>query len=85
MPGQFLKHLDLVKRGILNEEEFIKANESIRSQRGSHQRYRHSDGRKVNVAFHHLSDTFTRKTLRAMIQYQAQWTEDGLKRLGLVK
>ena len=57
----------------------------LRSQRGSHQRYQHADGRKVTVAFHHLSDTFKRKTLRAMIQDQAQWTEDDLKRLGLVK
>jgi len=57
----------------------------LRSQRRSHQRYRHSDGGKVTVAFHHLSDTFRRKTLRAMIQGQARWTEDDLKRLGLVK
>ncbi len=56
-----------------------------RSQRGSHERYRHADGRKVTIAFHHLSDTFRRKTLRAMIQDQAQWTDDDLKRLGLVK
>ena len=33
LEGQFLKHLDLIKRGILNEKEFIKANESIRSQK----------------------------------------------------
>ena len=33
LDGQFLKHLDLIKRGILNEEEFVKANESIRSQK----------------------------------------------------
>ncbi len=33
LEGQFLKHLDLIKRDILNEEEFIKANESIRSQK----------------------------------------------------
>jgi len=57
----------------------------LRNQRGSHQRYQHADDRKVTVAFHHLSDTFRRKTLRAMIQDQAQWTEDDLKRLGLVK
>ena len=57
----------------------------LRSQRGSHQRFRHSDGRKVTVAFHHLSDTFTRKTFRAMIQDQAKWGEDDLKGLGLVK
>jgi len=57
----------------------------LRSQRGSHQRYQHPDGRRVTVAFHHLSDTFKRKTLRAMIQDQAQWTEEELKRLGLTK
>ena len=57
----------------------------LRSRRGSLQRYQHADGRRVTVAFHHLSDTFRRKTLRAMIHEQAQWTEDDLKRLGLVK
>ena len=30
---QFLKHLDLLKRDVLNEGEFAKANESIRSQK----------------------------------------------------
>ncbi len=30
---QFLKHLDFLKRELLNEEEFAKANESIRSQK----------------------------------------------------
>jgi site-specific DNA recombinase len=32
---QFMKHLDLLKRGILNEQEFVKANESLRSQKGA--------------------------------------------------
>ena len=33
MEIQFLKHLDFLERELLNEREFIKANESIRSQR----------------------------------------------------
>lgn len=33
LEGQFLKHLDLLTKGILNEQEFAKANESIRSQK----------------------------------------------------
>ena len=33
LESQFLKHLDLLKRGILNDQEFQKANESLRSQR----------------------------------------------------
>ena len=33
MEAQFLKHLDYLERELLNEQEFVKANESIRSQR----------------------------------------------------
>ena len=32
LEGQFLQHLDLLKRGVLNEAEFSKANEVARSQ-----------------------------------------------------
>ena len=32
---QFLKHLDLVSRDLLNDEEFTKANQSIRNQRSA--------------------------------------------------
>ena len=50
-------------------------------QRGSHQRYRHPDGRRVTVAPHGGGDTFTIKTLKSMIALQAHWTEEDLKRL----
>ena len=53
-------------------------------QRGSHQRYRHADGRTVTVAPHAGGDTFTIKTLKAIIQLQARWAEDDLKRLELI-
>lgn len=53
-------------------------------QVGSHQRYRHPDGRRITVAAHGRGATFKRKTLRAMIQDQARWTEDDLKRLKLI-
>jgi predicted RNA binding protein YcfA (HicA-like mRNA interferase family) len=56
----------------------------LRSQVGSHQRYRHADGRRVTVSFHHPRDTFPPKTLKSMIEDQARWTEDDLRRLGLV-
>ncbi len=32
LEGQFLQHLDLLKRGVLSEVEFTKANEVARSQ-----------------------------------------------------
>lgn len=56
----------------------------LRSQRGSHRRYYHSDGRRVTVPFHASSGTFVPKTLRSIIEEQARWTEDDLKRLKLL-
>jgi predicted RNA binding protein YcfA (HicA-like mRNA interferase family) len=44
----------------------------LRSQKGSHQRYHHPDGRMVTVSFHHPSDTFPPKTLKKMIEEQAR-------------
>jgi len=57
----------------------------LRNQVGSHQRYYHPDRRRVTVSFHRPGDTFTVKTLKTMIEQQARWTEDDLKRLGLLK
>lgn len=54
-------------------------------QTGSHQLYYHIDGRRVMVAFHAPGDTFKIKTLKAMIELQAKWSEDDLRRLGLLK
>lgn len=54
-------------------------------QRGSHRRYRRADGRRVTLTFHRTSDTFPPKTLRSIIELQAQWTEADLVRLKLLK
>jgi predicted RNA binding protein YcfA (HicA-like mRNA interferase family) len=56
----------------------------LRRQAGSHQRYQHPDGRRVTVSFHKSSNTFPPKTLKAIIEMQARWTEDDLKRLKLL-
>lgn len=53
-------------------------------QTGSHKRYRHPDGRCVTVAPHGRAGTFKRKTLKSIIELQARWTEDDLKRLKLI-
>jgi predicted RNA binding protein YcfA (HicA-like mRNA interferase family) len=53
--------------------------------RGSHQRYRHADGRRVTVTFHRAGDTFPIGTLRSMIELQARWTENDLRRLSLLR
>jgi predicted RNA binding protein YcfA (HicA-like mRNA interferase family) len=54
-------------------------------QTGSHQRYAHADGRRVTVAPHSGGDTFTRKTLKSIVESQARWTEKDLQRLKLVR
>lgn len=69
--GQFIKALLL--------DGFFEAR-----SRGSHCVYRHSDGRRVVVAYHRLSATFPIGTLKAMIA-DAGWVDDDLRRLGLIK
>jgi len=51
---------------------------------GSHQQYQHQDGRRVTVSFHHSNDTFSPKILKSMIERQAKWTSEDLKRLKLI-
>jgi predicted RNA binding protein YcfA (HicA-like mRNA interferase family) len=56
---------------------------ALHRQKGSHRHYRHSDGRRVTLSFHHSGDTFPVGTLRSIIEIQARWTEHDLQRLGL--
>jgi predicted RNA binding protein YcfA (HicA-like mRNA interferase family) len=56
----------------------------LHRQKGSHRHYRHADGRRVTLSFHHSSDTFPLGTLRSIIEIQARWTETDLRRLGLI-
>jgi predicted RNA binding protein YcfA (HicA-like mRNA interferase family) len=50
---------------------------------GSHRTLRHADGRRVVLAFHHLSDTLPAGTLRDLLRH-TRWTDTDLRRLGLV-
>jgi len=45
--------------------------------------YRHPDGRKVQVSFHHPGDRVRPKTLKLIMQ-QARWSPIDLKRLKLL-
>lgn len=55
-------------------------------QSGSHRQYRHpSDARRVTVSAHGSGDTFKVKTLKSMLEEQAQWSEGDLRRLGLLQ
>jgi predicted RNA binding protein YcfA (HicA-like mRNA interferase family) len=58
----------------------------LRSSGGSsHQRYQHPDGRRVTVTYHKSSGTFPPKTLKTMIEDQARWSEEDLRRLKLIR
>ncbi len=82
MPIDYTKLRNLTARELI--AALIRDGFELRRQKGSHQHYRHPDGRRVTVSFHRPSDTFPIKTLRSMIEKQAKWTEDDLKRLGLL-
>lgn len=57
---------------------------TLKRQKGSHRHYVHPDGRRATLSFHHTSDTFRIGTLRSIIELQARWTEDDLRRLRLL-
>ncbi len=53
------------------------------SKPGGHLIFRHPDGRRVEVPFHHPGQTFPPKTLKDILT-QARWTAEDLKRLKLI-
>lgn len=54
-------------------------------QTGSHRHYLHPDDRRrVTVSFHASGQTFPIKTLKTMIEAQARWGDDDLRRLKLI-
>ncbi len=57
---------------------------SLKRQSGSHRHYKHPDGRRVTLSFHHSGDTFRPGTLRSIVETQARWTEEDLRRLSLL-
>jgi predicted RNA binding protein YcfA (HicA-like mRNA interferase family) len=76
-----------LRRGI-TAREFVKALQQdgfgLARIRGSHRIYRHTDGRRVVVAYHSLSDTFPIGTLKGMIA-DIGWSDEDLKRLDLAR
>ena len=56
---------------------------TYRRTRGAVRVYRHHDGRRVVIHYHHGSDTLPIGTLRSVLE-GAGWIEDDLRRLGLI-
>lgn len=57
----------------------------LKRQAGSHQIYRHPDGRRVTLSYHRPGATQAADTLRSIILNQARWTEQDLQRLDLLR
>ena len=74
---------NLTAREIINA--LIRDGFEFYNQSGSHQRYRHPDGRRVTVTFHRASETFPIGTLRSMIERQARWSAEDLQRLKVLR
>jgi len=53
-----------------------------RKRKGSQRVYRHSDGRRVVIHYHHAKDTLPPGTLKSFID-GTKWSIDDLKRLRL--
>lgn len=73
----------LTKREV--SQALLKDGFFVKRTKGSHYQYAHPDGRRATIDFHHSGGTFRRKTLKSIIKSQAQWTQDDLKRLKLIK
>ena len=56
---------------------------TYRRRRGSGRVYRHPDGRRAVIHYHHAGDTLPIGTLRSVLA-GTRWTEDDLQRLGLI-
>ncbi|MBI2368952.1 MAG: type II toxin-antitoxin system HicA family toxin [Deltaproteobacteria bacterium] len=54
-----------------------------RRAKGSQRLYRHPDGRRVVVHYHHGGDTLPIGTLKQTIE-ATRWAEEDLRRLGLL-
>jgi predicted RNA binding protein YcfA (HicA-like mRNA interferase family) len=83
MPIDYTRLRGLTARRLI--AALVRDGFELRNQSGSHQHYRHPDGRRVTISFHRPGQTFFLITLKKMIETQAKWTEADLRRLGLVR
>jgi len=54
-----------------------------RRRKGRQRVYRHAEGRRVVIHYHHAKDTLPPGTLKSFLE-ATRWNEDDLRRLGLI-
>jgi len=79
----YSKLRSLTARELINA--LLKDGFYLHRQSGSHRHYKHQDGRRVTISFHNSRETFSIKILEIIIEDQAKWTENDLKRLNILK
>lgn len=57
---------------------------TYRRAKGSQRVYRHPDGRRVVIHYHHGGDTLPIGTLKQILA-ATRWSEENFRRLGLIK
>ncbi len=81
--------IDYSKLRSLTARQLVKALKRdgfvLNRQKGSHRHYKHPDGRRVTVSFHRSSQTFALGLLKKLIEVEARWHEDDLRRLRLLR
>ncbi|MBI4639726.1 MAG: type II toxin-antitoxin system HicA family toxin [Candidatus Tectomicrobia bacterium] len=58
---------------------------SFKRRKGATRFFVHPDGRRVTIHLHSPGQTLKIGTLQEIIENEARWTEDDLRRLGLIK
>jgi predicted RNA binding protein YcfA (HicA-like mRNA interferase family) len=82
-----MSSIDYRKLRSLTARRLIRALERdgfVLEDRGKHLYYRHPDGRGVAVPFHSPGQTYPPKTLKKIIEREARWSLEDLKRLKLL-
>jgi predicted RNA binding protein YcfA (HicA-like mRNA interferase family) len=84
-----MSNVDYSKLHSLTAKELVRAllkdGFNLERNSGAHHQFYHPDNRRVTVSYHHTGDTFKLRTLKSMIETQAQWTDEDLKRLSILK
>lgn len=83
MPIDYSKLRSLTLRRLVRA--LLKDGFQLVRQKGATQLFRHPDGRRVVIHFHKPGQTLKIGTLKEIIENEAQWTEEDLKRLKLLK
>lgn len=67
------------------ERALLRDGFTLKRQKGVTRFYKHADGRRVLLHWHNPNQELRMGTLREVLGNEAQWSEDDLRRLGLLK